>query len=119
MNKPFKISKLKDFLGITIGVFAAIIILFTQSFYFDYVAQAQSNVKSNQTEKTDKEPTILKVGQVAMAHAVEVTIQNALHFISDIYFDESNSIHIDNKPQVSFNTLFVKLFRLIISPNAP
>jgi hypothetical protein len=119
MNKLFKISKLKDYLGITIGVFAAIIILFTQSFYFDYVAQAQYNVKIDKTEKTDKAPTILKVGQVAVAHAVQVTFQNVLHFISNIYIDESNSNHVDNKPQVSFNTLFVTLFRLIISPNAP
>jgi hypothetical protein len=116
MEKLTKISNIKHTAGIALGILAALVILVSQSFYFDYVAKSECKVK---TEKSDQEQTILKIGQEAVAQAANVTLHNVLHFISEIFLDDSSEVHIDIKLQPEFNSLFNTLFRLIISPNAP
>ena len=102
-----------------IGVLAAVVILFTQSFCFDYAESAESKVKTEQSDTTDEERTVLKIGSEAVAQVAQVSLQNVLHFISNIYLDNSQQSHIEYSPQPLFNAYFHALFRLIISPNAP
>ncbi len=116
MVKIANISRYKHSAGIAFGILAAIVILVSQSFYFEYVAKAESKVK---TEKSEKEQPILKIGQEAVAQTAALTFQNVLHFISEIHLDDSSEVHIDVKLLPKYNTLFNTLFRSIISPNAP
>ncbi len=119
MSRSKTISKYKSSIGLAIGVLAAVVILFTQSFYFNYAANAEYKVKTEQSDNSDKSETILKIGSEAVAQVAQVSLQNVLHFIANIYLDNSQQNHIEYSPQSLFNTYFHTLFRLIISPNAP
>lgn len=121
MSRRKNISKIKSSVSLITGVLAALVILFTQSFYFDYAAETQteSKVKTEQSDNTDEDQAILKIGSEAVAQVAQVSLQNALHFISNIYLDNSQQNHIEYKPKPLFNAYFHTLFRLIISPNAP
>lgn len=119
MRNINNISKYKRSISLVMGVLAAMLIIFTQSFYFDYAASADKKVKTEQSDSSDKEQTILKIGSEAVAQVAQVSLQNVLHFISNIYLDNSEQNHIEYRPQPLFNAYFHTLFRLIISPNAP
>ncbi|MEQ9165899.1 MAG: hypothetical protein RLO12_06565 [Fulvivirga sp.] len=119
MSRRKNISKFKSSVSLVTGILAASVILFTQIFYFDYAAENESKVKTEQSDNTDEDQTILKIGSEAVAQVAQVSLQNVLHFISNIYLDNSQQNHIEYKPKPLFNAYFHTLFRLIISPNAP
>ncbi len=114
------IAKRKHALGLIIGLLAAVLILFTQSFYYEYVAISKEQIKAEQTDKAnDTEAAILKAAPSAVSQVVQVTLQHAWQLISIISFDDARTHQINYTPSLHQNTLFRTLFRLIISPNAP
>lgn len=119
MSKRNNISKFKRSVAFVTGILAAAVILFTQSFYFEYATDVESKVKTEQSDNSDQDQAILKIGTEAVAQVAQVSLQNVLHFISNIYLDNSQQNHIEYRPKPLFNAYFHTLFRLIISPNAP
>lgn len=115
------ISRYKHISGIALGVIAALVILFSQSFYFDYVAKIEGKTKTEQTSDSDEDSgdTVIKMSQQALSSGVEISIQSVLHFIGQIYDEVEVEL-----PSITFKTqgltsYLQTLFRLIISPNAP
>ncbi|QSE97525.1 hypothetical protein [Fulvivirga lutea] len=121
MKLSSNISRFKHSAGIAMGLLAALVILVSQSFYFEYVSNFEQSVSVEQTSDNsdDSEDQVIKMGHQALSSAVEFSIQSVLHFITHIY--DENPVE---KPLVSENingltSYFQTLFRLIISPNAP
>ena len=120
MNKQNYISKYKQSIGIVIGIVAAVVILVSQSFYYDYLASADGVNTEISTENTDdQQPDILTIGKDAVATVVQFTITHVLHFIAELQLANSDEIEIEFDQKVELDTFFKTLFRLIISPNAP
>ncbi|MBL6446844.1 hypothetical protein JMN32_11010 [Fulvivirga sp. 29W222] len=121
MNKQRHISNYKQTIGIVIGIVAAIVILVSQSFYYDYMASTEGGVKTEiGSEPTgEQQPDILTIGKDAVTTVVQFTITQVLQFIADLQLANSDEVQIEFDQKVELNTFFKTLFRLIISPNAP
>lgn len=117
MEKQGKILN-KQVIGICFGIVAAIVVLLSQSFYFDYLVSTEK-ITAEVADEGEDEPEILSISKIALTSAVQHSITHALHFIADIYFDNSGEERVEVDQKVNFNTYFNTLFRLIISPNAP
>ncbi|UII33398.1 hypothetical protein LVD17_06130 [Fulvivirga ulvae] len=121
MNKQYYISKYKQTIGIVIGIVAAVVILVSQSFYYDYMANAEVGVKTEIGNETtdDQQPDILTISKDAVTTVVQFTITQVLHFIAELQLANSDEIQVEFDQKVELDTFFKTLFRLIISPNAP
>lgn len=119
MKKNKNTINFKHFAGISLGIVAAVVILVSQSFYFDYVANVEGNAHTEQVSDVDSDETVIKMAHQALSTVVQFAVQNVLHFISQIYKEDTfeSSVSIENT--ISFDSYFHTLFRLIISPNAP
>lgn len=117
MRRIGSIRNKKEVLGIILGILAAIVILFTQGFYYDYVVQVQdSSFELIDHEKG--EVPVLKISHDAIPSVGQISITQTLDFISDIVF--SDEITEDDIPKtLRLDRYFETLFNFIISPNAP
>lgn len=114
------ISKYKHAIGMATGVVTALVILFSQVFYFDYAPETQSQVKTEQSQDQDgSETTDVTISQDAVSSIVQVNINQGLHFISDIHFSVTDLGDFEIVTIPDLNKYFKALFNLIISPNAP
>lgn len=111
----------KEYVGIALGVVAALVILLSQSFYFSYVegieGPAIKTAQAGDFEDSDK--TVLEMGHQALSSIAQFAVQNVLHFISEIYIEDLNENGEYILTNEGFTPYFKALFRLIISPNAP
>ncbi len=62
MKKKQKITKnAKSLTGMMLGVLAALVILFSQSFYFEYVASVEGEATKEQISDVDTDETVIKI----------------------------------------------------------
>ncbi len=114
------ILKYKHVGGIAVGLMAAVAILLSQSFYFDYVRGVESNVKTEiPSSDQDEQQTVIKMGQQAVSSVATFAVQNVLHFITEIYSEDKSEKPSIFQNTTGFSSYLQNLFRLIISPNAP
>lgn len=106
----------KHAIGMMMGIITAVVILSTQTFYYDYAVKNQVEIASEDEEQPSE---ILTIGHDAVSTVVEYTLQQVLHFISTIYTESAEALNIELEEEPRFNALFKALFRSIISPNAP
>lgn len=119
MYNSENISKHKHVIGICFGIVAAIVILVSQSFYYDYLASAEAGFHTEVEDEGEEDHAIITINKDVVTSAVQLTITQTLHFIADIHLDNAAQADIEIDQKVDFNTYFKTLFRLIISPNAP
>lgn len=121
MTNTNNISKIKHSTGILFGLLAAVVILVSQGFYFDYVGKIEGKVKTEKTSDADEDSheSVIKMSQQALSSGVEISIQSVLHFIGEIYTDDSVEVPSVSQNFKGLTSYFQTLFRLIISPNAP
>lgn len=112
-------GNIKHVTGIAIGILAAVVILFSQSFYFEYVANIEGKATVEHSSDVDSSETVLKMAHQALSTVVQFAIHNVLHFISQIYIENNTELEVKIENSISFDSFFQTLFRLIISPNAP
>lgn len=118
--KSFKnISKHKQTIGICFGIIAAIVILMSQSFYYDYLANASQEATVEVSDEGNEQPDILTISNDAVTSVVQFTIAHVLHFIAELYLDNTDEIEVEVVGKIEANSYFKTLFRRIISPNAP
>lgn len=119
MTDNKNISNYKHLVGISMGVITAFVILFTQSFYFNYVTDSKVEVKTEQADDSGETSLDLTISQDAVSSVVQININQILPYISDIHFtlEDQGNFEIISVPEL--NKYFRALFTLIISPNAP
>lgn len=109
-------------MGIGLGVLVALIILFSQTFYFQYVESVEGNPAETEqtTDLDDSDGSILEMGYQVLTLVVEYVIRNIVHFISNIYpADTKSSHHSVHSHHDGIASYLQVLFHAIISPNAP
>ncbi len=118
MKRVIKLADKKEAFGIALGILAAIAILFTQGFYYDYLAEANDNTSIELTDGQDENAPVLQITHDAIPSVAEISINQTLNFISDIVF--SDEVAENDVPKtLRLDRYFENLFNLIISPNAP
>lgn len=120
MNNLRNISRYKQTIGICFGIVAAVVILVSQSCYYNFLANEEAKVNTEVSdEKGEPKHDVLTISKDAVTSVVQYTLSQALHFIAEIYLENTDEVEIDVDQEVDFNTYFKTLFRLIIAPNAP
>ena len=106
------------------GVITALVIVFSQVFYFQAPAYAKKDVKTGhekkekQSEKNDKQFISLpSISQPTASTNVEADHESA--FLLEILFEDKAEPADHAEVPRSLGKFFHTLFRVIISPNAP
>jgi len=100
------------------GVLAAVIILFSQSFYH----QAQSDlekIKSDKNSKQDTQQTFISAPSDAVVNSTVENVNEQVPSLLEELFTTDQEADAVAITHTFFNTFFKTLFRAIISPNAP
>lgn len=122
MRAKNNISALKHTIGIAIGIIAALVILVSQTFYFDYLANTDGDKVKTEVAEDGSEhhaSDVLTISQDAVTTVVQFTINQILLFITDLQLISNEDVKVEFSQKVELTTYFKTLFRLIISPNAP
>jgi len=118
MKASRNISRKKELTFILMGVLAALAIVCSQSFsYFDYAGDSKANTEIPADEENQQD--IPSISQDAVSSFVQLTLNQALHFIADLKYQVKETVTVFLDQKLDYNTYFKTLFRLIISPNAP
>jgi hypothetical protein len=100
------------------GVVAAVVILFSQSFFY----QAQSNlekIKSEQSPDQDAKPTFVSAPSDAVVNSsVEKVNEQVPSLLEELFTTDEEAKAVSIVPTL-FASFFSTLFRASISPNAP
>ena len=110
---------------VIIGLLTATVILCAQLFYIQTTSFSKKEVKTEQSEKQgDQEDApqdlvVSSISQLSVPSASTIEVEKEQTFIFEILFEQSKSfpkeVHVNRSP----GKLFLHLFRVIISPNAP
>ena len=101
------------------GVLAAVVILFSQSFYH----QAQSNIKKIATEQSSDQDSdqafiITAPSDAVVNSSVENENVQVPSLLEELFTTDQEAQSVSVAPAV-FANLFKTFFRAVISPNAP
>ncbi|MEL7004629.1 MAG: hypothetical protein AAFN93_18120 [Bacteroidota bacterium] len=119
MKSIKNIAKYKHMTGMILGVMTAVIILFTQAFQYDYVADTKVEVKTEKSDESNETSNDLTISTDAVTSVVQININQVLPYIADINFNLEDQTSFETIRVPNPNKLFKALFTLIISPNAP
>jgi hypothetical protein len=106
------------------GVITALVVVFSQVFYFQASNYAKKEVKSGQEKKQDKQSetdnhytSLPSISQPTTATHVEADHESS--FLLEILFEDKEEPTDLAAVPLSLGKFFHTLFRVIISPNAP
>ncbi|MEP2771221.1 MAG: hypothetical protein ABJH05_03665 [Fulvivirga sp.] len=120
MRKLINTAIIKEGLALTLGIVAAVAILFSQTaLVSDNHTSDTETHQSTEDDNTENKHDITTITQDAVSSIAQLTLANGLHFITDIDQNESEPVKVQFNQKIDFNSYFRTLFRLIISPNAP
>jgi hypothetical protein len=111
-------------LTMIVGVITALVVVFSQVFYFDAPNYAKKEAKTGQEKKKNKEDetgksyvSLPSISQPTASTNVEA--DHALTFLQEILFENKKEPGNHAAVPLSLGKFFHTLFRVIISPNAP
>lgn len=103
------------------GVLTALVVVFSQLFYFQTARYAKKEIKTEKQEKQqdhgdEANVSLPSFSQPSSAH-VEANQEPCC--LLEILFEKSKEEDRTNRLPFSFSKFFQTLFRVIIAPNAP
>lgn len=107
------------------GVVTALVIVFSQFFYFQDANNSKKLANSHSTEKHEKQDKAQKKAFISLPSFSQQTSTHAdvnpksSMYLFDIVFGESNEQDRAPEVPISVGKFFQTLFRVFISPNAP
>ncbi len=121
MKKLINTTIIKEWLALTIGVIAAIAVVFSQTTLVSSqnTTDTETHAHTDSGDSDEDNHDITTISQDAVSSIAQLTLANGLHFITDIDQNEGETVKVQLDHKVDFNAFFKTLFRLIISPNAP
>ena len=124
MRSVINNSDKRSTLTMILGVIIALTIVFSQTFYFNQTSTNKSEVKTensseNSSDSDDTSSDFVLSKNAVSSPAIQLNVQQVLHFISDIHFDTEEKVDFEIISVPVLNKLFKALFNSIISPNAP
>jgi hypothetical protein len=102
------------------GIATAMLIVFSQLFYFQAATYCQKKADtehSNQKEKGHE--SYISIPSSSIASVSNIEINQDLSFVIETLFDSKNESESTVEVAPSVGRLFQTLFRFIIAPNAP
>jgi hypothetical protein len=103
-----------------VGLVTALIIVFSQLFYFQAATYCQTKAESaQQAEKTTGTESYISIPSSTISSVQTIELNLDLSFVLEVFTEkeESHNIHTSEVP---INSRFLQtLFRFIIAPNAP
>lgn len=109
----------KHIMGLALGVLTALAVLCSQSCYYSLIEKTKSVEASGSADQSDEGTGVSVLTTDAVSYFVQVTLNQALHVITEIYSEAVDQTKTEVDLKVDFDSYFKTLFRLIISPNAP
>ena len=119
MREDKNILTLKEVTGVAIGVFVALIVLFNQAFYYNYLAEVNDGGVKTEINDSQEDTPVIKLAQDAVSSVVQVVLAQTLHVISEILFADGEDTTVETPLNIGVSSYFKTLFNIIISPNAP
>ena len=107
-------------LTLLVGLATALVIIFSQLFYFQAATYCQNKAETDQHDQksTDNESHI-SIPSSSISSVSHIEINQDLSFVLEIFFDDKSNAHSTTEVIPSVSRLFQTLFRFIIAPNAP
>ncbi len=103
-----------------IGMIVAVVILFTQTFYYNYLSEVHDDqIKTEINDQQQEDVPVMKMAQDAVTSAVQVILFQALHLISEIVLVDGEEVKVEPSIDLGYISWVKVLFNVIISPNAP
>jgi hypothetical protein len=103
------------------GIATAVVIIFSQLFYFQAANYCQEKVDTEQqAHKKDGTESYISIpsSSISSSSHIEIT-QDLSSFVLEILFEGESKEEEVTRISVPVNRIFQTLFRFIISPNAP
>lgn len=107
------------------GIVTALVIVFSQFFYFQEAESAKKLTSSRSTEQHEKQNKAHKKAFISLpSFSQQASTLADVHpkspmYLFDIVFGESNDQERSQEVPISVGKFFQTLFRVFISPNAP
>jgi len=102
------------------GIATAVVIVFSQLFYFQAANYCQKKAETAQHEqKKGGNETHISIPSSTISSSSHVEITQDLSFVLEILFERESKEEEVTRISLPVNRFFQTLFRFIISPNAP
>jgi len=107
------------------GIVTALVIVFSQFFYFQHADGSKKQADNHTTEKHEKQDNAQKKAIISLPSFSQQTSAHAdvnpkaSMYLFDIVFGERNDQERSPEVPISVGKFFETLFRVFISPNAP
>lgn len=106
------------------GIVTALVVVFSQVFYFQPTNYSKKEVKSEQQKKQEKSSendnhSFISLPSISQSTSTHVEVDHESSFLLEILFEDKEKEARSTEIPVSFGKFFHTLFRAIISPNAP
>jgi hypothetical protein len=105
------------------GIFTALVLVFSQLFYFQAAKQAatycQNQADTEQPGDNGSQASFLSIPSSSIAVTPHIEINQELSFVLEILFNKENPDALVDEAPAIVSKFFQALFRVIIAPNAP
>jgi hypothetical protein len=102
------------------GLATALLIVFSQLFYFQAATYCQKKADTEHRDQKDTgHETYISIPSSSIFSASNIEINQDLSFVIETLFDCKNETQSTVEVSPSIGRLFQTLFRFIIAPNAP
>ena len=113
-------------LTILVGAITALVVVFTQLFYYHGVDLRQSEIKTENQDKQDATDTpssetqaFLSISASSVLSTFTIELSNKIVFLFEIVFEKHDRPFFPTESSLPLGKYFHTLFHIIISPNAP
>jgi hypothetical protein len=105
------------------GIITALVIVFSQVFYFQASNYAKKEVKKelgkSDEKSSDRDNSYITLPSISQSSSTHVEVGHESSFLQEILFEDIKEKTHRLEIPFSLGSFFNTLFRVIISPNAP
>ncbi|HEY8938418.1 MAG TPA: hypothetical protein VIM65_24530 [Cyclobacteriaceae bacterium] len=105
---------------IIMGLITALVVIFSQVFFFEAARYSKKEVKTEKQEKQkNADDSCISLPSFSQPTSAHVEINTKPFCLFEILFEENEQPEVSQSVPLSLGKFFQTLFRVIISPNAP
>lgn len=107
-----------------LGIATACVIVFSQIFYFQAATYCQEKAKTEQQQQANDQQAGGHASHISLPSSTisftpHIELNQNLSFVLGALFEAKTKAEVTTEVVLPVNNLFHRLFRVIISPNAP
>lgn len=102
------------------GILTALVVVFSQIFWFEAADFEKKTAETQQTTGTaDDTEAHITLPSTSLPTTQNIEVEQEFSFLHEILFEEKQETESDQKLTLTVGKFFHRLFRAVISPNAP